>query len=649
MTEQKLPNNCLLKKTIDILDINLFQDVLKQYKISGKCFLILDKRGSIFLNNFLSISDILSKGIFSIDSIYKNRKQYKTFSAIYLISGDKNILKKVIEEDFNNKNSLYKNCHIFIIDEITDDLFDYMAKKHFIKYIKTLKQVSIKYITIDKNLFSFGEDINYNSIYSLYEDNDEINSMNISRLSNVCQALNIYPNIVYFNADKKCKYLAEKLNNELKKIFPKKIKSDVLLITSRFIDFTAPVQFNVIYHNLLLESFKNKKIKYCNEIDIDIEGENKSYILDYKDRLYNKYKDMYCYEVSNVVHEDLVEFKQSDVGKAIDDLNNELISAAQNFSKYQSYIKNLSEHINLSKKLNEKLHKRNIIELLNTQETIISKINPIGKEISDNDIISLIKNNKNKFNKEDFKRLLCLIKYNYPEIDLENIYSLLNTYVKYVSGDKKIINFFNQQRNLIDKDKLIELDNDIMAYREKSNYETKEEEDNKNDKRFVYIKECKLTTICDMLCKNKLPEKFFTFVEKPVNIKFQKKKFKTIIDNLINDKTDDENKQKLILFNMGGISNFEISSLERGEYLGQYNMNLILGSNKVYNHEEYFEEVKNYLDGKISISRTYEDDNENMEKKDSKINISDISYPNEKGSKEKIKKNEIEDDEDTFN
>ncbi len=93
------------------------------------------------------------------------------------------------------------------------------------------------------------------------------------------------------------------------------------------------------------------------------------------------------------------------------------------------------------------------------------------------------------------------------------------------------------------------------------------------------------------------------------------------------------------MFNLGGISNFEISSLERGEYLGQYNMNLILGSNKVYNYEEYFEEVKNYLDGKISISRTYEDDNENIEKKDSKINISDISYPNEKGSKEKIKKN----------
>ena len=214
---------------------------------------------------------------------------------------------------------------------------------------------------------------------------------------------------------------------------------------------------------------------------------------------------------------------------------------------------------------------------------------------------------------------------------------------------KKIINFFNSEKNQIDEQKLNDLNNDIISYREKTNYNTKEENDNKGNKSYAYIKESKLTTICDMVCKNKLPNGLFTFVEKPENLKIQKKKITTNFDNLINDSIEEENKQNLILFNLGGLSNYEISSLERGEYLGQYNMNLILGGNKVYNHEEYFNEVKDYINNKNIIKETEEKSDKNLEKKDSKINIDDKLSGS--GSKEKMKKtgkNIKSNDDDTF-
>ena len=647
MAEQKLPNNCLLKKTKDILEINLFKETLTKFDISGKCFLIVDKRGSIFINNYLNLTEVISKGIFSIDSIYKKRKPYKTFDAIYLVSGKKEILKIIFEEDFG-KDRLYKSCHLFIIDEIKNDLYDYMAQKNFLKYIKSLKQVSIKYVTIDKNLFSFGDDKNYNSIYSLFEDNEEINNMNISSLFNICKALNIYPNIVYFNADKKCKFLAEKVNKELKNNFSKKKKEGILLITSRFIDFLAPIQFNAIYQNLLLESFKDKETKYCNKISLDKSPKN-TYILDYKDELYNKYKYRFFYEVLNLVNEDVVEFKNSDVGKAITNLDKEMENAAKNLGKYKSYSQKLSQHINLCEKLNDIEKNRYLLELLDAQEAFISKKNNKGKNISEDNIISLIKENGNKFNKGDFKRLLCFIKYNFSEINLDKIYNILNLYVKFSQDDKKIINFFNSEKNQIDEQKLNDLNNDMISYREKTNYNTKEENDNKGNKSYAYIKESKLTTICDMVCKNKLPNGLFTFVEKPENLKIQKKKITTNFDNLINDSIEEENKQNLILFNLGGLSNYEISSLERGEYLGQYNMNLILGGNKVYNHEEYFNEVKDYINNKNIIKETEEKSDKNLEKKDSKINIDDKLSGS--GSKEKMKKtgkNIKSNDDDTF-
>lgn len=653
MAEQKLPNNCLLKKTKDLIELKILKETLRNVDTSGKCILIVDKRGSIFLNNFLTLTEVLNNGIFSIDSIYKKRKPYKSYNAIYLISGKKEIIEKVMKEDFgSNKKRLYKFCHLFIIDEITNDLYDFMAENKFLKYIKSLKQVSIKYVSIDKNIFSFGNDINYNSIYSLFENNNKnINKLNLSSLVNICQALNENPNILYFKGDNNCKLLAESVNKELKKYFGKKKKEGILLITSRYIDFLAPLQFNTIYQNLLLESFKDKEVKYCNKINYD---ENTCFILDYKDELYNKYKYRYFYEVMNLVTEDLAEFKKSEVGKAIGDLDKEMVSAAKNFLKYKSYSQLLAQHINLCHKLKDIENNRHILDLIDAQETIISKINAKGKNISDEDIISIIKDNKNKFNKDDLKRLLCLIKYHYPNINIENIYNILNMCVTFSQNDKKIINFINKAKNLIDEGKLNNLNKNIISYREKTSYNTKEENDNKEDKRYVYIRECKLTTICDMCCKNKIPDDLFSFVEKPENLKVQKKKIGTNFGDLINGKDDEENKPYLILFNLGGLSNYEISSLERGVYLGQYNMNLVLGGNKIYNYDEYFSEIKDYIEGKNTMIKTEEKDDfakkGDLERNDTKVDVNDISF-NEKGSKEKIKKkgmidNSFEDEED---
>ena len=607
MNERKLPNNCLLKKTKDLFNLKLLQEVLKKFDIFGKCALVLDTRGSILINNFLTLTEVINNGIFSVDSIYLKRKPYQAYSAIYLISGKKEILDLVMQDFKDDEKRLYKYCHLFIIDEITDELMDHMANKDFIKYIKTLKQVSVKYVTIDKNLFSFGDDINFNSIYNLFNDHKKIDNLNISRLYNVCQALNIYPNIMYFNPDKKCKFLAENVNKELKKNFGKKNKEGILLITSRFIDFLAPIQFSLIYQNVLLEFLKDKETKYCNKINFVVENSKKmSCILDYKDELYNKYKYRYINELNTIISDDEKEFKNSEVAKTINS-DKDMVLAAQNFEKYKYYSNLLSIHKHLWSKLNNYEKERSIPYLLEAQKTIISKINENGKKISESDIISIVKDNKNIFTKnKDFLRLICLIKYNYPKINLDTIYK----YVNFTPKEKQIINNIDKEKFLVDFGKLDELDNIIISYREKTNYNTNEENENKNDKRYNYVKESKLTTICDMICRNDLPDNLFTFVEKPENLQNKNKKYNINFGGQINAQENEEIKKYLILFNIGGLSNYEVASLERGVYLGQYNMNLILGGNKVYNHEEYLKELEDYYNikntNKNPIKRTEE-------------------------------------------
>ena len=613
MLEQKLPNNCLLKKTKDKIETKIFKEIFKKFGVLGKCFLIVDNRGSQFISSFLTVTEVINFGIFSIESLYLERKPYKSYSAIYIVSGDKKSIDMVIKDFKSEKDRLYKFCHLFILDEIKDDLLDIMAKNNFIKHIKSLKQILIQYIPIDKNIFTFGNDENFNSIYNLYEDNEEMNKISISRLVSICQSLDNYPNVVYFNLDSKCKLVAEKVNSELKKYFAKKSvkKNGFLLITSRFIDLAAPVQFELIYQHLLLDSFKRKNEKYYNKIFFKSKNKNIEKVLDYKDELYIKYKNMYIYEILQNINEDLAEFKKSDVG-ALSALKNEknnidLSNAAKNMTKYHYYVNLYSEHINLSSEIDKILKRRNIMDLLEVQKTIISKMNNKGKKCSENEIISLIKDYKDKFEKIDFMRLLCLIKYNYAEIDMNEIFSALESNnIVFSSAEKKIINFLNKGKSLVSLDSLEELEKSIISHREKNNYKTNEENENKNDKRYKYVKECKLTTICDMCSKNVLPKDIFTFVEKAENIKTQNR-FGLKIDMFKNSEEEDKNKQNLILFNIGGLSNYEIASLERGSYINQYDSNLILGANKIYNYKEYFDELTHYFNGDNKIIKIKEE------------------------------------------
>ena len=670
MFEPKLPSNSLLKKTKDIISLKIFKEILKSLK--DKYILIVDKRGSYFLNNFFTLTEIIDMGIISIESIYFERKPYPNNEAIYIISGCEESINNLSNDFIKEKNRLYKACHIFTLDAINDDLINLILQKeqnNFYKYIKTLKQIMINFIPIDKNTFSFGNDNNFNCFYNLYdnEKNKITTEITIDKLVSVCESLDNYPNIAYFSPDKYCKLIAEKVNTELKQYFTKKKnlkKNGILLITTRYIDFLAPIQFGLIFQHTILESLKKKDDKYINkasytykikENDKEVEKE-KEIILNYKNEVYNKYKNMPIDEVLQKGDEELKAFLNSDTGKLHkienDDKNEiDLGFAINNVSKYHYNVNLFSQLINMSKQIDTILKSRNIMSLIEVQKELISKINHKGKKIPDKEIVSLIKDNKDLFKKDDLIRILCFIKYQYPKISTEDLINNIESgKIKLSETDKKIINFFDKGKCLKNPDIIDQLEDLIISYREENNYDTKEEKENENDKRYPYVKESKLTTLCDMCGKNKLPKAFFSFVEKPENLPEKKVNINLGLfgNNKNDDEEDEKSKQNLILYNIGGLSNYEIASLEKGVDAGHWGLNLILGANKIYNYKEYFIELNNYMKGNIGIKKIVEEmpeeikkikNQKNKDKPQIYIENSEISSGNGgKYSKEKLNK-----------
>ena len=645
MFEPKLQQNSLLKKTKDKICINIFKETLN--KLKEKCILIVDKRGSYFLNNYFTVSELINLGIISVESIYFIRKPYQNHEALYIISACKESINNMSDDFIETKEKpLYKSCHVFTLDELNEELMNLiLTKKHLLKYIKTLKQIMIDYIPIDKNIFTFGNDRNFNSLFNLYDfEKDPItNEISISKLLTVCECLDNYPNIAYFSPDKNCKLIAEKVNSGLKKYYSKKKnikRNGILLIVSRFLDFLAPIQFGLNYQHLLLELLKKKDDKYFNKVSIKDENNKteKEIILDYKKDIYNKYKNLPIYDAIKKCDEDFRNFTKSDVGKMHkinEDKNIDLALALKNVPKYHHYVESYSQQINLSSEIDKLAKKRNIMSLLDIQQKVISKINEKGKKIPEKDIIALIKDNKGLFSQSDLMRLLCLIKYSYPKINIDDLISNIESNnIKFKENDKNIINFFDKKKCLLNTDVIDQLEQSLVSYRTKNFNQTKEDLENKNDKSYPYIKESKFTTLCEMCSKNELPKTFFSYVEKPENLP-QKVKINL---GLFGSKQEDDNdsNQNLILYCIGGLSNFEVASMEQGLEIGQWGLNLILGANKIYNYKEFFGEISDYLKGNngiISVEEKIPKEIKNKKEKDEEERKKEEEKNKNKGKK----------------
>ena len=647
MIKKNLPKQSLKGSILDLFTSDIIQDILESYNCSGQCLLILDEKSSHLISNYFTMADLISKGIFSIELLRKMRKPFETYHAIYIISNTPESIDLLVKDfDYNSEDkthfSFYKNCHVYLIDPLTKNknILNSMMNEYFLRKIKTFKEIFFDFIALDRNLYYFGEEYNFNPIYQLFfiQDNQLQNNICIKKLYSICLITQTFPNIIYFIHDSNCKYIAENLSEKLETYYTnhkKIVKNGTLLITSRLLDLPGPIQFDLNYDHLLFESYKNNSDPEKKMINIDLQGNGKQkIILDHNDSLYDKYRLFNIYDVLNTLPTDLDKFNQSDIAKVnkvsqMESLN-EMDQAIKNFNEYQYMTKLFSQHLDIAKRVNESCKKRNIINLVDMQSTIMAGEDEKGSKISIQELNSRISKNKEKFNKSDLMRLLFLMRYYNPENDINEITDNLNNKINITNDDLKMIEYFTPERSSIDENIMNRLNKEIVLFRSRNKYNINSE--NNKDKRYICVRESKLTTLCDMCCKNELPEDDFIYVIKPklMNANKINKKYKAniLIQNQDLDLQSENmlNIDNLILFNVGGLSTYEISSLEKGIKNKQFNMNLIYGSNQIYNHEEYLKYINDYFKGKsgivkdmnINVRNNYNKANESEEDNDSR-------------------------------
>ena len=98
MLNRNLPKQSLKGSTLELFKTDIIQSILDEYQCSGKCILILDERSSHLLSKYFSMTDIISKGLFSVELLSKSRKPFRSYDAIYIISNRNESINMMVKD-----------------------------------------------------------------------------------------------------------------------------------------------------------------------------------------------------------------------------------------------------------------------------------------------------------------------------------------------------------------------------------------------------------------------------------------------------------------------------------------------------------------------------------------------------------------------
>ena len=574
-------NNSLKNISFNHLIKDLIEDTIKNNSEQSLfTILIVDNFSSEILSSFLKVSDLLNKGILSIELITNKRNKFPNYNAIYFLS-PANESCNLLVKDFNDlDNPFYNKIFLFFTHKLTEDLLEKITTKGIIQHTVLIKEFNLSFTIYDENIFNLNLKSGLKIFTLNFDEEEKMIKILSNRIFTVLSILNIYPFIQYQNDSQLC----IKLGNELQfildnnNIFNNKKKEGILLLTDRSIDPCSPLLHNDNYLSLCHDLLD---IQNMNNIEI-----NKDTIikLSKEDELWNKFKLM---NISSVFDEllkyfELYKNKDSNNLSFIEMVNylKDLINKQnQNCILNISNVKLLINQLYLAEEIKNKYKEYNIHELIELERNII--LNKINSEI-----ISNISEIKKKILREDYLRLLLIL---------------------YINNNNAIKEIFNEEI----------IKNDI----------SKEENSIFNNLKHIIKKNND-----QLIINNEYESKLLLTIKKAFKLSLNEKNFPFINHSKEEIKLSSEC-FPLIIFNIGGISYNEIASVQKLSY-----NKIFFGSTNIINANEYINHLKTIEEeNKKEIKNDCLEDYDNIINNDSFIlNVNSNIKENNNPEKEDI-------------
>ena len=351
MEKYKQISNTLKACSINRILLDMIRETRSQIDNATFLVLIVDDYSSKILSSFLTMTEVLNEGVFSIERLSLLRQKFPKYHGLYFLSPTSESVLKLVDDFADPNKPQHARAHIFFTHRLMDLTLEKMLKEPLVKRVKTLKELNLSFHIKDRDLF----DLNLNFALEIFtvknnlDQRDKILSNILERLFTVCASLNEYPYIQVQKSSSLCLKLGEMLNVMLTDFYQIKNfneKRGILLLTDRTYDVTTPFLHDYSYEALVYDFFNLKENK--------IIVEKINYILDDKDEFWIKNKNKHIVKVFDEIQKEIKEFGESDISKAHKgelETFDEMLNVVHGMKGYEKKSKQLSMHVKLCEEI----------------------------------------------------------------------------------------------------------------------------------------------------------------------------------------------------------------------------------------------------------------------------------------------------------
>lgn len=324
-TAKQIKKNAVDRILINMIEETKYGDPARRRADIPFLLLILDEYTAKLISSFVTMTDVLNKGIFSVEKLEIGRQKFPNYQAIYFISPTKSSIDYILKDFEDKQNPQYKRIHIFFSHQVMDSSLNLLASEKLYPRILTCKELNLSFLCKNSNLFELGVS-NFLEIFAAKADKDKERDKIATlseRLFSVCSVLNEFPFIQYQKNSNFCYELALSLNAKLKDFrgssedaAATNTTRGLMLITDRSLDVCTPLLHDYSYESLLFDLLRPEEfvVKSTDEKALVRKME-----LDEQDEIWNKYKNCHIAEVFEKMSKEASDFcnliKAKDKGK----------------------------------------------------------------------------------------------------------------------------------------------------------------------------------------------------------------------------------------------------------------------------------------------------------------------------------------------
>lgn len=542
---------------------DIIQEVNSKYKGAGTV-LILDEVSARIVSEFVTLAELTENGIFVIENIHKQRKDYSTFRAIYFLVPDR-VNFDAIELDHNSKNPKYANFHLFFTKRLTDTDFVFLKTKTFYKKAKTIKEVNMHVKIFNDILFEPYEEptkmeMHLDALTSVISYVPNIESIEIFKLINP-----LYKDsaTIYKSLEPRVKELMPSLSNNGEhrlKVF----------IFDRTVDLVTPLIHDFHYESLIVDILENLKISQGTP-----------------DFVFKKFRHRFIRDCMLGIGSDFEKFlNENPIAKIQRNKDNKDVNIDQmgivvrGITEYNEYIKTFEMHLDNVKKIDAEVGKRGTNDLAEMEYTLITSIDNYGESIDTAKRFELGHKYLDALKTEVFDQLRLLM-------ILQGALYKDSTSKQNIITDPKFRGIFDKYVQLVNKYGKYwpEKDKETLKKLTKAKYKSSES----SLQRYV----SKIEVLVSNCLQEGRMEQFDSYKYGESKVGFSKSPNTLFKGKLNKAKAKSSGHNFVIIYFVGGISYPEITALQNLEQILGNDWTFILGGNGILSAKEFVNRIPN--------------------------------------------------------